>query len=391
MSTPFTRLDALTHGLAPHYGALRAIRRRQDLLRSPLYARIAPELDRLLDGVERGDHAVARDPGSGKGYLRVVAWNIQRGRRFEGLRRALCTDPTLCEADVLLLSEVDDGLARSGNRNVARELAEALCMNYAFGVSYLTLEDDYGENVERRENSLALAGAAILSRLPIGRVENVDLPELRDKFSASEKRLGKKRALLAEIQLPAGPLLCASCHLDSNASPRQRAEQLEVLLQRMEAAGVPRMLGGGDLNSTTYDASATLPLLRDVAHKLFVTGFRNTVDGYMTPERRYEGPLFEALAAHGFRTEGFNDRGRGTIHYDLHSPYAIQKTRKKVGRLLTWMLQRLLRPWNGVVPARLDWFFGRGVTPLSATVVDPREDDGAPVSDHAAIVVDLQR
>jgi hypothetical protein len=42
-----------------------------------------------------------------------------------------------------------------------------------------------------------------------------------------------------------------------------------------------------------------------------------------------------------------------------------------------------------VVPARLDWFAGRGVTPLHPTVVDARDGQGQPLSDHAAIGVAL--
>jgi endonuclease/exonuclease/phosphatase family metal-dependent hydrolase len=384
----FVRQDLLHHDLSRHYPALRAIRRRADLLRSPLFAAIGREIERVTAAVERADHAEARDHGR---PLRIVAWNIQRGRCFPGLRKALLHDPVLRQADVLLLGEVDNGLARSGNRNVARELAEALSMSYAFGVSYLTLEDDFGENPERRESTLALAGCAVLSRVPIGAVENVDLPELRDKFSASEKRLGKKRALLCTLELSDGPLVVAACHLDSNASPAQRAQQLEVLLGRLEATGAPRQLGGGDLNTTTYDASATWPLLRDVAHKLFITGFDRTVEMYMEPERLYERPLFDVLEAHGFTTDGLNDRAQGTLLYDLNSPYAIQKARRKVGRLLTACLRRRLRRWNGVVPARLDWFFGQGVQPLHCGVVNPADDDGRPCSDHAAIYVDLAR
>lgn len=386
--SPFLRETILQHDLTPYFGALRAFRRRQDLMSSPLYQRIGGELDRILCAVEQGHHAEAEDRGLPR--LRLVAWNIQRGRRLQALQAALRTHPVLREADVLLLSEVDNGMARSGNRNVARELAIALRMNYAFGVSYLALGDDYGENPEGRENTLGLAGCAILSRLPLRRVENVDLPELRDKFRGSEKRLGHKRALLAELELPGRPLSCASVHLDSNASPRQRAAQLAAVLDRLEAAG-GRLVGGGDLNTTTYDASATLPLLRDIAHKLFVTGFHATVDNYMTPERLYETPLFELLASRGFTVEGLNDRTLPTVFYDLHSDFAMQKVRKKVGPLLLALLQYLLRPWNGVVGARLDWFFGRNVEPLGAAVVDPRDEAGVPISDHAAVVLDIAR
>ena len=298
--------------------------------------------------------------------------------------------PAFAGTDLLLLSEVDVGLGRSGNRNVARELAEVLGMNYAFGVSYLALTDDFGDDSAGRENTLALAGAAILSRHPIGRVENIDVPEVRDKFHSSEKRLGKKRALLAEIALPDGPLAVAACHLDSNASPAQRALQLGGVLDSVDRSGVTRALVGGDFNTSTYDLSSTLALARDLLHKLLVTGFRATVDNYMTPEKRYEQPVFDLLRARDFAVEGFNDRATGSYLYDLTDPYIINRSQKLVGRALTRLLVRLLRPWNGCVPARLDWFAGRNVTPVAAAVERPRAaSDGRPLSDHSAVIVDV--
>ncbi|HZS37179.1 MAG TPA: endonuclease/exonuclease/phosphatase family protein [Polyangia bacterium] len=403
----FAREEPLTHALAPHYAALRAIRTRRQLERSPLYAELKPELERVLAGVERGDHAAviasetshanaastANAGGAATangGRVRVAAWNIQRGRRFDALRGALANDPELASADVLLLSEVDCGMGRSGNRNVARALADALGMSYAFGVSYLVLEDDFGENPDGAPNTLALAGTAILSKLPIARVANADLPELRDKFSSSEKRLGKKRALVAELG-GGEPLVVACGHLDSNASPRQRAQQLGALLACAESFGRARMLVGGDFNTTTYDLSSPPALAWNILHKLWVNGFAGTIAHYLTPEKHYEKVVFEELSKHAFTVEGFNDRARGTLNYDLSDPFAIQKTRKAVGGLLTRLLQRLLRPWNGVVPARLDWFAGRGILPHAPRVVDPRGPDGRPISDHAAILVDVER
>lgn len=387
----FSRLLPLHHELSVHYEALRAIRSRRELQRSPLYAQIRSELDRVLCGVERGEQKSPRPPAHSD-RLRVVAWNIQRGRRLSELQQALREEPTLRDADVVLLSEVDCGMGRSGNRNVARELAAGLGMHYAFAVSYLVLGDDFLENPEGTPNTLALAGAAVLSRWPLGQVINVNLPELRDKFSSRrEKRLGNKRALLAEVRLPEGPLWCAGCHLDSNASPAQRAQQLEALLRQTEALGLERVILGGDWNTTTYDASGPLPLMRDLLHKLLFTGFVATVNGYMTPEHSYEQPVFAALHRHGFATARFNDRARGTYTYDVMSPYAVAKLQSKVGRLLTRWLQRRLRPWNGVVPARLDWFAGRGVSPIAAAVIDARDAEAVPLSDHAAISVDLER
>ena len=356
-------------------------------MRSELWQTIGAEVERVCSAVELHAHPGARPL---ERSARVVAWNIQRGRRFEALLGALRDNPTLAAADVLLLAEVDCGMARSANRHVARELAAALGMSYAFGVSYLVLEDDWGESVDGVANELALAGTAVLSRAPIEAVENVDVPELRDKFSSSEKRLGKKRALVCRI---AGtrPLTVAACHLDSNASPRGRAQQLESIvaagerLARDGGGSDGALLIGGDLNTTTYDLASPLALARNLVHKLFVTGFDETVRQYMTPELRYETAVFDVLRAHGLAVDGFNDRQSGTLHFDINDEYALQKTRRLVGGALTRLLVRKLRPWNGRVPARLDWFAGRNVTPVAASTIDPR-----PVaSDHAAIVVDL--
>ena len=316
----------------------------------------------------------------------MVAWNIQRGRRFAELLRALREEPMLAAADVLLLAEVDCGMARSANRHIARELADALGMSYAFGVSYLVLEDDWGESVDGVGNQLALAGTAVLSRAPIEAVENVDVPELRDKFSSSEKRLGKKRALVCRLAGAGAPLTVAACHLDSNASPAGRARQLAAIVAAGERlAGGGALLVGGDLNTTTYDLAGPLALARNLVHKLVITGFDETIRHYMTPERRYERPVFEVLRAHGLAVDGFNDRESGSLHFDINDEYARQKTRRLVGGALTRVLERKLAPWNGRVPARLDWFAGRAVTPVAAATIDPRPA----ASDHAAIVVDL--
>jgi hypothetical protein len=292
----------------------------------------------------------------------------------------------LREADLVLLSEIDCGLGRSANRNVARELACALGTSYVFAPSYLTLQDDWGENRSGAANTTALAGTAILSRLAIRRAENVDMPALRDKFSSSERRLGQKRALLVEVDAPAGPLLVGACHLDSNASPRQRALQLGALLDRMPE-GVPAIVGG-DFNSSTHDLSSALASVRDVVRKLLTAGLRRSIDGYMRPATCGEQPLFQLLQARGFAVDGFND-AQPTYRYDFNDPYALQKLRRVGGPPLVALVRWLLRRWNHCLPARLDWFAGRGARALSATVVDPRDADGRAVSDHSAVVCDL--
>ena len=45
-------------------------------------------------------------------------------------------------ADLLILNEVDNGVTRTGYRDVARDLANMLKMNYAYGVEFLELDND---------------------------------------------------------------------------------------------------------------------------------------------------------------------------------------------------------------------------------------------------------
>ncbi len=211
------------------------------------------------------------------------------------------------------------------------------------------------------------------------------MPALRDKFQSSEKRLGRKRAVVAELATADGPIVVAQAHLDSTASPAQRARQLAAVIDAADTLGAPRVLLGGDLNTTTYDWSGKLALARDLLHKLFVLGFDRTVDNYMTPERRYETPIFDLLRARGFAIDGFNDRAHGTLRYDFSEPYTVAKVREAVGGLLTRWLVRRLRSRNGVVEARVDWFAGRGLVPMAASVEHPRPR----ASDHEPIVVDV--
>jgi endonuclease/exonuclease/phosphatase family metal-dependent hydrolase len=383
----FLRLRPIEHDLGPHFADLRALANRRALQRSALWKRIAPEVERVTSAVERGDQEACLRGGPGR--VRIAAWNVKRGARFDALLAALREDATLAGADIILLTEIDCGLGRSANRNVARDLAAALGMSYVFAPSYLTLEDDWGENSAGVANTLSLAGMAILTRAAIRSAENVDLPELRDKFSSSERRLGRKRALLAEVQLPDRPLRVAACHLDSNASPCQRARQLQALLERIDAGGSSAAIVGGDFNASTHDLSSPIAIVWDVLRKMIGRGLRKTIDAYMRPEEADERPLFDLLVARGFTLDGANDRTLATYRYDFNDPYALQKLRRAGGPPLVWLIRRLLRPWSSCLPARLDWFATRALRPVAATVVDPRDSEGRPISDHAAIVCDL--
>ena len=77
-------------------------------------------------------HRIAGDParlereGADPQDLNVVTWNIERGSAYDAVLSVL----RRLDPDVVLLQEVDRDCRRTGYRNVARDLAAALDMNW---------------------------------------------------------------------------------------------------------------------------------------------------------------------------------------------------------------------------------------------------------------------
>ncbi|PYR93436.1 MAG: hypothetical protein DMG19_01675, partial [Acidobacteria bacterium] len=155
----------------------------KSLERSPLYRNVQPDIQRVLGHVWQGEFAQAVEPRGPEDPICAVAWNIERGIRGDAIARLLRDHPLLKEAGVLLLSELDWGMARTQNRFIARELAIVLGMNYAFAPCYLALTK--GAGVEKNaagENAESLHGNALLSRFPMHRVHSLALPNGKDKM-----------------------------------------------------------------------------------------------------------------------------------------------------------------------------------------------------------------
>src|SRR5262245_14352573 len=150
--------DALTGESRALQAALRRFPTRRAWLASAGGAALAARLERHLDVVRRFAPAPPllspaqaesdprpHDGASGsaspdRSDLQVVQWNVLHGTRFEGLLRALQEEPALGGADLVALEETDLGLARSGNRDVAFELARALGMHAAWTPLFLEIE-----------------------------------------------------------------------------------------------------------------------------------------------------------------------------------------------------------------------------------------------------------
>ena len=379
---------AITHDLKHALERFTRLRRRCCLQRDRVFRQRRDEIEAILGAFEWRWQTRATRAWTTNG-LRVVAWNIERGKRFEALCHVFDREAALNSADLLLLTEVDLGMGRSGNRNVARALAQRLEMDYLFVNHHLVLSrGDLGEQGHTTPNTLAMHGSALLTRWPVTRFTSVALPEYVDKFHAFEKRLGCKRALLASIALPSGLLTVAVVHLDPFCPPRHRAWQMRRILRAAErfSPDAPVLIGG-DWNTNTYDLSGGLVLLRDLALRLTRHDMADIITHHLAPDVRYERDLFQDMARAGFEVAGFNDRARGTLRYDAFDPEVVEKSLAYMPRMLWERLQRKLSPWGGVVPLRLDWFAGRRLrAPDDASVLEGPSWRGQQASDHDPIV-----
>src|SRR3954469_7595528 len=101
----------LEHDLGAHFQELARFDSTKALEATPLYARLRPEVERVLNGVECGDFIEESEGEATKvSAIRATAWNIERGQKLEGIVRVLLEDPLMSQSDVLLLTELDYGM-----------------------------------------------------------------------------------------------------------------------------------------------------------------------------------------------------------------------------------------------------------------------------------------
>jgi endonuclease/exonuclease/phosphatase family metal-dependent hydrolase len=333
---------------------------REAILALPPDAGAHARVAAALPGLRSLERVAPPEPAPARSEARVVAWNAERGR-FPEASAALLRG---AGADVLLLSELDVGMARSGQRHTARELAARLEMGFVYGVEFLEL--GLGDAKERarcagQRNAVGHHGGAIASALPLERPALVRLDAGGDWFDGrrGERRVGGRIAILATLRLGAAAVTLASVHLESHGDPAQRDAQIAALLLALEryAPGAPALLGG-DVNTH----SLGLRELED--HEALASALRAD-PGRLADPLRYE-PLFERLAGAGFEREACNVAGASTE-------------------------RRRLAAGSERGTLRLDWLFTRGLAasrPEVVAALDPAT--GAPLSDHEAIAVTIR-
>jgi endonuclease/exonuclease/phosphatase family metal-dependent hydrolase len=376
--------------LKPHFAALSRCQSTPELHELPLYRELEPVVRRVLTTPDVGSFLSARENHLRKDRYRIVAWNLERGIELEGQLDALRSHPYLSQADLWLLTETDVGMARSGNRDVARTLARELGLHYAFAPCYINLAKGAGREYDAPgENELGLHGNAILSRYPLERARVISLENGKDKMAGREKRLGNQAALAADVVFPGFGfgLSAVAVHLDAQSTQRHRRNQMGDILKALE--GSRRAVVGGDWNTTTHNSSRAFPAIMGYWLRVFL-GIDRSIEHYLHPYRWFEKELFDNLTRHDYDYRGSNVLGERTMSYDV----SCGKTRDNLGEWIPdWcfsFIRWALRNHEGRCPFKVDWFATRGLSVADPIVLhELREGLEVPLSDHDAIGLEV--
>jgi endonuclease/exonuclease/phosphatase family metal-dependent hydrolase len=438
--------------------------------------------------------------------LRLVQWNIERGMELDDIK-LLLTDkkgflakmhsevasgkdtkkPTdeeisaqidlLQSADVIELNELDWGMKRTNYQAVVKELADALKMNWAYGVEFVEVDPkvlgrqsfaSVKNETERKEieqlfsvdkdRVLGLHGTAILSRYPLRDVKLVPFKhQAYDWYNAEKKygsieagkrkgasvvlgeeivrevRRGGRTNLIANIDVPELPeqkVTIIATHLENRTTPKGRVEQADELLDMIRPIQNP-LIVAGDMNTTGRDGSV-LSIKSAVLKKLnsptfwatqgikYATGVGAVMDlvSFSFKSAKFQGdptasgvPLlapnpeenfFDQLEKYRFddgtRLDFRGDEELSVNHRD--GTLGNSNERASKGFVTTFSLPRTL---GAKGKFKLDWIFVKAYVKddsrtadsyrfapsFARTLDDANEALAEPLSDHAAISVDI--
>lgn len=268
--------------------------------------------------------------------LTVAAWNLERCYAVEKSAEALMREG----ADITLLSEVDNGMARTGQRHTSREMAGRLGMAYAFGVEFLELE--LGAEVELEFctddfNRHGFHGNALAAKTALHAPVMIRLEDWGHWFTPETpaKRIGTRCAIASAVMTTEGPLYAVSVHLENRGDAQYREGQVRRLLDAIDAlAGATPVIIGGDLNTGLADGG----------------DFEK-----------------ETLFAHA-HGRGYERHG-GPLHQTTTRPSRVSRNPRG-----TW---------------KLDWFLTRGLIVEESRIVPAVAPDGEVLSDHEMIVAKI--
>lgn len=308
-----------------------------------------------LGEIEIGGKASRESAGDS---LTVIAWNVERLRHVDAIAGTIAGQAP----EVVLLSEVDKGMARSGNSHLLGVLAERLGHAYAYGLEFLELGN--GNETEqavngKAENMEGFHGNAITSAVPLLRPFLVRLDAAGAWFlpEHGQPRIGGRMAIGGQVMVGERRVTVVSVHLENRTAPAGRADQARHLLDAIDKydADAPVLIGG-DFNTLT----ATYPERNDDP-AAWRARIADEPDRLMRPERHE--PLFAAFAERGYDWQAANAFDRPTQRRPDGDPTPI---------------------------GHVDWFFTRGLVASAPATLPAVQPDGSPSADHEALVVTVR-
>jgi endonuclease/exonuclease/phosphatase family metal-dependent hydrolase len=215
-------------------------------------------IHRLTGEPARVDHPRPADE-----ELSVVTWNIERGQAYDAVLGVL----RRLQPDVVLLQEVDQGCRRTGYRDVARDLATALEMNWVAA-------GEFQELGEGRNGEPAITGQAILSRFVIHDAGGLPF-KAQDRWRWSVNPVQPRRGGRLALKARTGGVVFYNTHIESGGNERLQQRQMAEIVadQARTVDGTPVVIAG-DFNNGPAPHSLTL---KSLAHAAFVDALGDAV------------------------------------------------------------------------------------------------------------------
>ena len=371
-------LRALSQELVESFGDVNST---EEYEAHPLRKKLKPELDKLFSSFEVFEPSLKSK--AQRKPMQFTAWNIERGLAFDGIKQSLSSHPDMSSSSAFLLTEVDYGMARSGNRHIAKELADSLGLYGVYAPAYFNL--DLGNGAEQQtggKNTFGLQGHAILSSHPIRNVRLAHLPNAKDHLKGNERQLGQEVAIIADLETPEGPVSVSSIHLAAHSSRKHRVKQMQSIMSAFSENEDTPALVGGDWNTTTYNAHKALPAIIGFWVRVAMGVNYMIEQHYPYPERFFEKELFTLLQDHNFKIKPFNVHGGCTLHYDFNDPFVRKSLEDWLPKWCFKCIDWSLRKQNGLCSFKLDWFAGRHLCGREQHIVRDLPSGEHRYSDH---------
>jgi endonuclease/exonuclease/phosphatase family metal-dependent hydrolase len=261
--------------------------------------------DSSMDQVICGGFVLPRVRLWPRDSIRVVDWNIERGRHLAGIIEFL----KKCKADLIFLQEVDLNARRTHHLDVAREIAQSLQLNFVFG-------KEFEELTQGSRHSPGYQGQATLSPWPI---KNARLIRFRrqttfwephwylPRIEPFQERLGGRIALAADIEVSGQVLTTYNLHLESKENDALRVSQLDEVLAEVGSRNRNQStLIAGDWNLNAGEGQAVIALRK--------AGFRDAVGLPHLCTRPARGLFDQGRSIDGIFLSGPLQSSDGQVH-----------------------------------------------------------------------------